>query len=128
MSPKPADGSHLTLRNRCTRWLRGKPCGHAVQRQTLRSRARCPHWFTKCTKIEQTVQEYLTDLKPATQGVNIDIWNNRADIIKKRLVTLNDSAFVGIDNIIVLLGLFLRPGVAFWYASGCQSRLWAHLL
>ena len=50
--------------------------------------------------------------------MNIDIWNNRADIIKKRLVTLNDSAFVGIGCIIVLLGLFLRPGVAFWVCLG----------
>ncbi|MDP6035987.1 MAG: efflux RND transporter permease subunit, partial [Verrucomicrobiota bacterium] len=35
-----------------------------------------------------------------------------------RLVTLNDSAFMGIASIIILLGLFLRPAVAFWVCLG----------
>ena len=70
-------------------------------------------------KIERTVQEYLNELKPnLPKGVNIDIWNNRASIIQKRLVTLNDSAFIGMGCIIVLLGLFLRPAVAFWVCLG----------
>ena len=70
-------------------------------------------------KIERTVQEYLNELKPnLPKGVNIDIWNNRASIIQKRLVTLNDSAFIGMGCIVVLLGLFLRPAVAFWVCLG----------
>ena len=115
------DGSHLTLgeiaavldgfeENRVVMRFNGKRCAVVHVARTGSQNA---------LKIEQTVQEYLTDLKPKLpQGVNIDIWNNRADIIKKRLVTLNDSAFVGIGCIIVLLGLFLRPGVAFWVCLG----------
>ena len=115
------DGSHLTLgeiaavrdgfeENRVVMRFNGKRCAVVHVARTGSQNA---------LKIEQTVQDYLTDLKPKLpQGVNIDIWNNRADIIKKRLVTLNDSAFVGIGCIIVLLGLFLRPGVAFWVCLG----------
>ena len=71
-------------------------------------------------KIEGIVQGYLdSQLKPSLpEGVSVDIWNNRADIINKRLVTLNDSAFMGIASIIILLGLFLRPAVAFWVCLG----------
>ena len=70
-------------------------------------------------KIEGIVRSYLDSLMPSLpQGVSVDIWNNRADIINKRLVTLNDSAFMGIASIIILLGLFLRPAVAFWVCLG----------
>jgi len=70
-------------------------------------------------KIESIVSDYLYELMPTLPtGVKVDIWNNRADIINKRLVTLNDSAFMGIASIIILLGLFLRPAVAFWVCLG----------
>ncbi len=70
-------------------------------------------------KIEGIVNDYLFGLMPSLPtGVKVDIWNNRANIINKRLVTLNDSAFMGIASIIILLGLFLRPAVAFWVCLG----------
>jgi len=70
-------------------------------------------------KIEGIVKGYLSEFMPSLPtGVKVDIWNNRADIINKRLVTLNDSAFMGIASIIILLGLFLRPAVAFWVCLG----------
>ncbi|MDP7050296.1 MAG: efflux RND transporter permease subunit, partial [Verrucomicrobiota bacterium] len=70
-------------------------------------------------KIEGIVSDYLFGLMPSLPtGVKVDIWNNRANIINKRLVTLNDSAFMGIASIIILLGLFLRPAVAFWVCLG----------
>ena len=71
-------------------------------------------------KIEGIVQKYLDiQLQPRLpEGVSVNIWNNRANIINKRLVTLNDSAFMGIGCIIVLLGLFLRPAVALWVCLG----------
>ena len=115
------DGSHLTLgeiatvrdgfeENRVVMRFNGKRCAVVHVARTGSQNA---------LKIERTVQQYLTELKPQLpEGVSIDIWNNRADIIKKRLVTLNDSAFMGIGCIIVLLGLFLRPAVAFWVCLG----------
>ena len=115
------DGSHLTLgeianitdafeENRVVMRFNGKRCAVVHVARTGDQNA---------LKIEHTVKEYLANLMPQLpEGVSINIWNNRADIIKKRLVTLNDSAFVGIGCIIVLLGLFLRPGVAFWVCLG----------
>ena len=115
------DGSHLTLgeianitdafeENRVVMRFNGKRCAVVHVARTGDQNA---------LKIEHTVKDYLAKLMPQLpEGVSIDIWNNRADIIKKRLVTLNDSAFVGIGCIIVLLGLFLRPGVAFWVCLG----------
>ena len=70
-------------------------------------------------KIEGIVKGYLDNLLPSLpEGVSVDIWNNRADIINKRVGTLNDSAYMGIASIIILLGLFLRPAVAFWVCLG----------
>ncbi len=70
-------------------------------------------------KIEEIVRGYLDTLIPSLpEGVSVNIWNNRAAIINKRLVTLNDSAFMGIASIIILLGLFLRPAVALWVCLG----------
>lgn len=115
------DGSHLTLgeiasvkdgfeENRVVMRFNGKRCAVVHVARTGSQNA---------IKIERTVQEYLKELKPnLPEGVNIDIWNNRASIIQKRLVTLNDSAFIGMGCIIVLLGLFLRPAVAFWVCLG----------
>ena len=115
------DGSHLTLgeiasvkdgfeENRVVMRFNGKRCAVVHVARTGSQNA---------IKIERTVQEYLNELKPnLPKGVNIDIWNNRASIIQKRLVTLNDSAFIGMGCIIVLLGLFLRPAVAFWVCLG----------
>ena len=115
------DGSHLTLgeianvtdafeENRVVMRFNGKRCAVVHVARTGDQNA---------LKIEHTVKEYMDKLMPhLPEGVSMDIWNNRADIIKKRLVTLNDSAFVGIGCIIVLLGLFLRPGVAFWVCLG----------
>ena len=115
------DGSHLTLgeiatitdafeENRVVMRFNGKRCAVVHVARTGDQNA---------LKIERSVKTYLEKLMPQLpEGVSIDIWNNRADIIKKRLVTLNDSAFVGIGCIILLLGLFLRPGVAFWVCLG----------
>jgi len=70
-------------------------------------------------KIAATVKDHLIDMRerlPA--GVSIDLWNDRASIVTKRLNTLSDSALFGGIFILTLLGLFLRPAVALWVCVG----------
>ena len=115
------DGSHLTLKEisnvtdafeeeQVVMRFNGKRCAVVHIARTGDQNA---------IKIEGIVKDYLGQLMPSLPtGVKVDIWNNRADIINKRLVTLNDSAYMGIGSIILLLGLFLRPAVAFWVCLG----------
>ena len=115
------DGSHLTLgeiagvtdafeEDRVVMRYNGKRCVVVHVARTGDQNA---------LEIETIVQDYLARLTPTLpEGVNIDIWNNRAEIIHKRLNTLNNSAVYGCIFIVVLLGLFLRPAVALWVCVG----------
>ncbi|MCH2378422.1 MAG: efflux RND transporter permease subunit [Pedosphaera sp.] len=115
------DGSHLTLgeittvtdafeEDRVVMRFNGRRCAVVHVARTGDQNA---------LEIEAAVQDYLERLTPTLpKGVNINIWNNRADIIHKRLSTLNDSALMGCIFIVVLLGLFLRPAVAMWVCVG----------
>lgn len=58
--------------------------------------------------------------KSAQLPENIEIyhWNNRANVIQKRINTLVRNAIQGSVLVIILLSLFLRPSVAFWVFLG----------
>jgi multidrug efflux pump subunit AcrB len=116
-----ADGAHLTLREIST-VLDGFEEDEVVMKF---NGERCVVVHVARTgtqnalKIAATVKDHLADLRgrlPA--GVSIDLWNDRASIISKRLNTLSDSALYGGIFIITLLGLFLRPAVALWVCVG----------
>jgi len=69
--------------------------------------------------IAEKVKTYV-DKKRASLPENIEIyyWDNRADVIKKRINTLTSNAIQGGILVILLLSLFLRPSVAFWVFLG----------
>ncbi|MBR90193.1 MAG: acriflavine resistance protein B [Verrucomicrobiales bacterium] len=70
-------------------------------------------------EIAAKVKDFLVDYRARLpEGVAIDLWNDRASIVSKRLNTLSDSALYGGIFIITLLGLFLRPAVALWVCVG----------
>jgi multidrug efflux pump subunit AcrB len=69
--------------------------------------------------LAETVKGYL-DLRRGTlpPGVDLDYWNDRSRIVKGRLNTLLSSAVMGGGLVLLVLTLFLRPGVAFWVFVG----------
>ena len=71
------------------------------------------------TEVAQLVKDYVAAQQDdLPQGVNLSIWRDNSKVIKSRLTTLVDSAVQGGILVILLLMLFLRPGVAFWVAWG----------
>ncbi|OMH25848.1 efflux RND transporter permease subunit [Motiliproteus sp. MSK22-1] len=52
------------------------------------------------------------------EGVKLDYWRDRSNIVKARLQTLTNSAIQGGILVLLLLTLFLRPTVAFWVCAG----------
>ena len=71
------------------------------------------------TEVAGLVQAYVDERQqrlPA--GVNLSVWRDNSKVIASRLSTLVDSAIQGGILVVLLLMLFLRPGVAFWVAWG----------
>ncbi len=65
------------------------------------------------------VRAYVTDNAPnMPPGVKLSYWRDRSVIIEKRLQTLLTNALQGALLVVLVLGLFLRPTVAFWVTAG----------
>ncbi|MGY8658776.1 MAG: efflux RND transporter permease subunit [Verrucomicrobiales bacterium] len=70
-------------------------------------------------KISDTVTNYIeksTHLLP--DGINLFAWDDESIRIRGRLTTLGNSLMIGAGLVLVVLGLFLRPMLAFWVVIG----------
>ncbi len=69
--------------------------------------------------LAQSVKDYIQMRQPSLpQGMRLDYWNDRSEILKSRLQTLTDNAIQGGILVIILLSLFLRPSIAFFVFLG----------
>jgi len=70
-------------------------------------------------QISDAVHQYLEDNRfRYPPNVELGIWDDDATIIKARLNTLLTNAAQGALLVSILLGLFLRPVIAFWVVLG----------
>ena len=70
-------------------------------------------------EISNKVQEYVRNASSRfPEGINLYIWNDESISIRGRLGTLASSLFQGSLLVFILLGLFLRPMLAFWVVIG----------
>jgi multidrug efflux pump subunit AcrB len=70
-------------------------------------------------KISDAVTNYIeksTHLLP--DGINLFAWDDESIRIRGRLTTLGNSLMIGAGLVLVVLGLFLRPMLAFWVVIG----------
>lgn len=70
-------------------------------------------------EISDAVQKYIKDnseLLP--DGINLYIWDDESIRIRGRLSTLGNSLAMGAGLVLLVLGLFLRPMLAFWVVIG----------
>ena len=69
--------------------------------------------------VAEKVKQYVAE-KNARLPDNLELyhWDNKADVIQKRINTLTSNAIQGGFLVIILLSLFLRPSVAFWVFLG----------
>ncbi|MGM0556623.1 MAG: efflux RND transporter permease subunit [Myxococcota bacterium] len=68
--------------------------------------------------VSDTVKDYLDNDLQAPQGVSYQVWNDRSDIYRDRINLLLENAGLGLILVLLLLGLFLKPRLAFWVTLG----------
>ncbi len=69
--------------------------------------------------ISNDVREYVRTAKTRfPEGIELEIWDDESLAIRHRLSTLGWSLFQGGCFVLLILGLFIRPMLAFWIVIG----------
>lgn len=65
--------------------------------------------------VRSHVEQLKTRLPP---GVDVAIWNDSSEIYRDRVELLLKNAYIGLALVLLVLGLFLQPVLAFWVTLG----------
>jgi multidrug efflux pump subunit AcrB len=69
--------------------------------------------------VAAAVQEYLADFAGnLPDGVQVGVWQDWSDIYRQRINLLLKNAAIGLVLVLIILGLFLEPRLAFWVTLG----------
>ena len=69
--------------------------------------------------VSASVHAYLEEIRPRLPaGINLAVWNDSSEIYRDRMSLLLKNAFLGLCLVLLLLGLFLDPKLAFWVTLG----------
>ena len=69
--------------------------------------------------VEQVRQHLDNEVRPSLPaGMEVAIWQNDAENLRSRLDLLIDNGLLGLLLVIIALGLFLNPRLAFWTSVG----------
>ncbi|MBT5584287.1 MAG: efflux RND transporter permease subunit [Phycisphaerae bacterium] len=91
-------------------WVNGKP---AALVEVFRVGNETPISVSQATR--EWLSAYQSQLPP---GMDIGIWNDDSEIYQERIDLLLRNAFIGLALVLLLLGLFLEPRLAFWVMLG----------
>lgn len=70
-------------------------------------------------EIANAVKAYAHDLSDALPpGMSVDTWNDRSQIYRDRIDLLVRNGLMGLVLVLLALGLFLEPTLAFWVTMG----------
>ncbi|MDA7881635.1 efflux RND transporter permease subunit [Akkermansiaceae bacterium] len=70
-------------------------------------------------KISDAVKNYIAHSSERfPEGIDLFVWDDESIRIRGRLSTLGNSLLVGALLVLIVLGLFLRPMLAFWVVLG----------
>ena len=101
-------------------WFNGKP---AVQIDVFTAGDETP------IEVDAAVRAYLDNFaRQRYPGVEIVIFENQAEAYRQRMALLIDNAFMGLALVLVILGLFLTPRLAFWVMVGIPTSLLGGML
>lgn len=79
--------------------------------------------------VESAVQEYIEKIAPQKfNGIKIVIFENQASAYRSRMALLVDNALIGLILVLITLGLFLTPHLAFWVMLGIPTSLLGGLI
>jgi multidrug efflux pump subunit AcrB len=69
--------------------------------------------------VSASVHTYLEEIQPRLpDGIGLAVWNDSSEIYRDRMSLLLKNAFIGLCLVLLLLGLFLDPKLAFWVTLG----------
>lgn len=70
-------------------------------------------------EIADAVKKYAaTDRERFPEGISLHIWDDSSEELRGRLGTLFSNLVQGSLLVLIVLGLFLRPSIAFWVTLG----------
>lgn len=79
--------------------------------------------------ISEAVHEYLSKKRDRLpEGVDTAIWADMSEIYEDRIDLLMRNAWVGLALVMIVLGLFLEVGLAFWVTMGIPISFIGSLL
>ncbi|MCB0332076.1 MAG: efflux RND transporter permease subunit, partial [Bdellovibrionales bacterium] len=91
-------------------WFGGKP---ATTIQAFRVGDETPQ------SVAQAVQDYIDEIAPELpDDVKLSIWEDSSKLYKDRMALLMKNAVMGLTLVLLLLGVFLEPRLAFWVTLG----------
>ncbi len=69
--------------------------------------------------VSDTVRAYVAEIEPdLPPGIGLAVWNDRSEVYRDRVNLLVKNAFLGLVLVLLLLGIFLDPKLAFWVTLG----------
>lgn len=69
-------------------------------------------------EVSRAVREYLERTEPQSGVLRFASWNDRAEIYWDRIGLLLKNGAMGLTLVLLILGLFLEPRLAFWVTLG----------
>ena len=79
--------------------------------------------------VSQAVQKYLENNQhKMPQGVELATWSDQSEIYAQRIDLLMRNAYLGLVLVMLILGLFLELGLAFWVTLGIPISFAGSLL
>ncbi len=74
--------------------------------------------------ISDNVSAYLSELQPEIpESIGLAVWADQSEIYRDRVKLLLKNAFIGLVLVLLLLGLFLDPKLAFWVTLGLPTAI-----
>ena len=68
--------------------------------------------------VAEIVKRYVQEHQEQVPGVSFTLWDDQSDVYRSRVNLLIKNAAVGLVLVLAILGLFLKPRLAFWVTLG----------
>ncbi|MCI5194513.1 MAG: efflux RND transporter permease subunit, partial [Candidatus Electrothrix sp. AU1_5] len=80
-------------------------------------------------EISDAIHAYMDELAPSLpSGIHLTAFRDRSELYKDRLELLTGNGILGLLLVLVTLGLFLEPRLAFWVSMGIPISIAGSLL
>ncbi|MEZ6194857.1 MAG: efflux RND transporter permease subunit [Planctomycetota bacterium] len=74
--------------------------------------------------VSDSVYAFLAEAGPSLpEGVSVAVWDDRSEQYRDRVQLLLRNAAMGLGLVLLLLGLFLEPRLAFWVTMGIVASV-----